>query len=116
MSNARNIADRGHKILAYVEVSSNNVGVTSNEFNISSSVDVQGSNGNGHYVYNFATELSNPANYHVFVQMNTDQLGSYFIRCTDRSASNFTIKTLYEGSYLTTYQYPHSCVVIGKSD
>jgi hypothetical protein len=116
MSNARNIADRGHKILAYVEVASGDVGVTSNEFNISSSVDVQGSNGNGHYVYNFATELSNPANYHVFVQMNTDRSGSDFIRCTNRSASNFTIKTLYEGGYTAVYQNPHSCVVIGKSD
>ena len=26
------------------------------------------------------------------------------------------ITNLYEGSNITTYQYPHSCVVIGKSD
>jgi hypothetical protein len=116
MSLARNIADRGHKILAYGEISSGNSGTASNLYNISSVTQNPSSAGNGVYQWNFATTLTSPANYHVFVQMITDQGGQYFIRCTNRTTSNFTIKLLYEGSSLGVHAYPHSCVVIGESD
>ena len=116
MSNARNIADRGHKILAYGEFSGGSSGTASNLYNISSVTQNPSGAGSGAYQWNFATTLTSPANYHVFVQMITAELGSYFIRCTSRNANNFTIKLLYEGTYLGVYSYSHSCVVIGKSD
>jgi hypothetical protein len=116
MSNARNIADRGHKILAYVEVASGNVGVTSNEYNISSSVDVQGSGSNGVYQYNFANTLSNPANYHVIATLTGTQVGDYTINVSNRSSSSFTTTTYYSNKSYNTFSYSHSCVVIGESD
>ncbi len=116
MSNARNIADRGHKILAYGEISGGNSGTASNLYNISSVTQNPSSAGSGVYQWNFATTLTSPANYHVFVQMNTQDGGEYFIRCTDRATSNFTIKLLYEGAHVGVFSYAHSCLVIGKSD
>jgi hypothetical protein len=116
MSNARNIADRGAKILAYVEVASGNVGITSNEYNISSSVDVQGSGNDGVYQYNFASTLSNPTNYHVISTLTGTQQGDYTINVTNKSSSSFTTTIYYASKQYSIYGYSHSCVVIGKSD